>query len=512
MLFKTIGLLFFISKMFHLNSLNVWEKYMQFISFGFLILLIIVAGMNYVIPRKCRYIWLLIVSFAFYVSIDARYTVVLILSILTTYGAGLLIGKNAERSAGEETKNSSGNANSGTATFVFVACLTLNIALILGFKLAGFLTGGSILAPIGISFYGMKALSYLIDVKRGDIKAEKNLIAYALYVSFFTQIVSGPIERAGNMLSQFYYPVTVDYYRLQDGFYEMLWGYFLKLVLADRLAIFVNRVYDSSASGGIAFLATLFYSFEIYCDFCGYSHIAIGAARLLGIDVMKNFDSPYMSGSVSEFWHRWHISLSSWLRDYVYIPLGGNRKGTARKFFNILVTFAVSGIWHGMGLTFMVWGMLHGLYQILGILLKPVRDRVVSAFKIDRESFAHRAVKVIFTFFLVNTAWIFFRAESLPKAFDILMGSMKFTPWILTDGTIYQYGLNSADIGLLVLGIILLIIVDAVSYRGISIREKMIGLKLPLRWAIIIPAIMIILICGIWGSGYDAASFIYQQF
>ena len=498
---------------------------MQFISFGFLVVMIIVASVNYVVPRKYRYIWLLLVSFAFYVSLDARYTVVLVLSILTTYGAGLLIGKDTEKRAeseGKEAKEVDGRERSGlskggrefasSATAIFVACLVLNIALILGFKLAGLLSGGSILAPIGISFYALKAISYLIDVKRGTIKAEKNLAAYALYVSFFTQIVSGPIERAGNMLSQFYYPVTVDYYRLRDGFLEMLWGFFLKLVMADRMAIFVNSVYEGGGPGTITFIATVLYSFEIYCDFCGYSHIAIGAARLLGIDVMKNFDSPYMSGSIAEFWHRWHISLSTWLRDYVYIPVGGSKKGAFRKCLNILITFAVSGIWHGMGATFMVWGLLHGLYLIIRILMKPVRDRIVSIARIDRDSFAHRAVKVVITFLLVNAAWVFFRAESLSQAFDVLTKCFEFTPWVLTDGTLFHYGLDQANMLVLLLGLILLIAVDAVTYRGTNVREKILEMNLLLRWAIIIPAILIILLCGIWGVGYDASSFIYQQF
>ena len=482
--------------------------FMQFISFGFLVFLLVIASVNYVVPRKYRYIWLLLVSFAFYISIDAWYTVVLGISILTTYFAGLLIGKDVESREAE----AEGRGRGSSATVVFVACLVVNVALILGFKVSGFLTAGSILVPIGISFYGLKAISYLIDVKRGDIKAEKNLAAYALYVSFFTQIVSGPIERAGNMLPQFFYPVTVDYYRLRDGFLEMLWGFFLKLVLADRMAIFVNAVYEGGAPGTITFIATLLYSFEIYCDFCGYSHIAIGAARILGIDVMKNFDSPYMAGSIAEFWHRWHISLSTWLRDYVYIPLGGNRKGTARKFLNILITFAVSGIWHGMGLTFMVWGLLHGLYQIIGSLLKPARDWIVDTCRIDRSSFAHRAVKVVVTFFLANTAWIFFRAESLPKAWSVLAESFRFTPWVLTDGTLFKYGLDPANWLLVVLGVILLILVDVASYRGTAVREKILDMNLLLRWAIIIPAILIILLCGIWGVGYDASSFIYQQF
>lgn len=478
---------------------------MQFVSFAFLIMLVLVAQVNFVLPREYRYVWLLLVSFAFYISLDARYTVALVLSILSTYGAGLAIGKTAESDGDNATKG-------GTISAIFILCLVFNIALILGFKVAGFLTAGSILAPVGISFYGLKAISYLIDVKRGDIKAEKNLAAYALYVSFFTQIVSGPIERAGNMLSQFYYPVTVDYYRLRDGFLEMLWGFFLKLVLADRMAIFVNKGYEGGVPGTILLMVILLYPFEIYCDFSGYSHIAIGAARILGIDVMKNFDTPFMSGSIAELWRRWHISLSAWIRDYVYIPLGGNRKGVVRKYINIFVAFAVSGIWHGIGITYLVWGMLQGVYQIIGSLMKPIRDWLVQIAGIDRESFAHRTVKVVITFFLTSFSWVFFRAESLPKAVSIIFGSFEFTPWVLTDGTLFKYGLDQANMLLVLLGLILIVLVDVASYRGTAIREKILEMNLFLRWAIIIPAIIVILLCGIWGVGYDASSFIYQQF
>ncbi len=471
---------------------------MQLVSFGFLIFLPIVAAISFVLPRKFRYIWLLITSFAFYISIDARYTAVLAISILTTYLAGLFIEKKRD--------------NKAFANAIFIVCLLVNVGILLGFRCAGLLAGANIVAPVGISFYALKAISYLIDVKRGDIKAEKNLAGYALYVSFFTQVISGPIERAGNMLSQFYFPVTVDFYRLRDGFLQMLWGYFLKLVLADRMAIFVNSVYANPMEGTITFIATILYTFEIYCDFAGYSHIAIGAASILGIDVMKNFDSPYLSGSIAEFWRRWHISLSSWLRDYVYIPLGGNRKGIVRKYINILIVFAVSGLWHGIGLTFLIWGMLHGLFQVVGYLMKPVRDGFVKVFDVNRESFSHRVLKIVVTFLLVNFAWIFFRADSIEMALDIVKKSMYVTPWVITDGSLFRQGLDQANMLVLFVGIIIVTLADIAGYKGIVVREKVMNLGIVLRWGIIIGTILVIFLCGIWGPGYDAASFIYQQF
>ncbi|WP_029232793.1 MBOAT family O-acyltransferase [Butyrivibrio sp. VCB2006] len=490
---------------------------MQVTSFAFLIFIFAVAALNYCLPRKFRYILLLIASLGFYASLDIKGLIVLVISILTTYGAGLLMDK------GTANGSESGNGKSGN-NLIFVLCIIVNVGMLAVFKYLGFFAGTvfgimgkeapaiSILAPIGISFYILKALSYLIDVKRGTIKAERNIAKYALYVSFFTQIISGPIDRADNLIPQFNYPVTVDMEMLKDGFLQILWGYFMKLVLADRMAIFVGNVYDNPVTGTITFIGTLLYTLEIYCDFAGYSHIVIGSARLLGIDVMNNFDAPYLSKSIAEFWRRWHISLSSWLKDYIYIPLGGNRKGVARKYLNIIIVFAVSGLWHGANWTFVVWGLLHGLYQIVGFLLKPVRDFLVKTFKVDRESFAHGLVKTVITFLLVNLAWVFFRADTLAAAFDVIGKSLSFTPWVLTNGELFKHGLDQANMLLLAIGVVIVFVVDLMSVRGIVVREKILRQPWWLRWIIMIVAILVIAVCGIWGPGYDASSFIYQQF
>ncbi len=488
---------------------------MQFVSFGFLIALPVAALINFIIPRKFRYIWLLIVSIAFYVSIDLRAAAVMAGTVVITYFAGLLMGKIIDGAADDSGSDSDAGAGSGaslkrpvSATVVLVLAVAIEIAAMFIFR------SGKIMGALGISFYMLKSVGYLIDVYRGDEKAEKNPLMLALFVSFFPQVVSGPIERAGNMMPQFAYPVTVDFDRLRDGFLQMLWGYFLKLVIADRLALFVNNVYEvpDVFPGTIVAIATVFYSFEIYCDFAGYSAIAIGAARIMGIDVMKNFDSPYMAGTVAEFWRRWHISLSSWLKDYVYIPLGGNRKGTIRKYLNILIVFAVSGIWHGSALTFLVWGLLHAVYQIIGFLTKPLRDKVVEVLKIDRQGLSHITVKTLFTFGLVNLAWIFFRANSIEQALVVIKKSFEFTPWVFTDMSLYAAGLSRPAFTLVTFGIALLIIADTLNYRDVEIREKIIKQAIWYRWLIMIGAILAILVFGIWGAGYDASSFIYQQF
>ena len=472
---------------------------MQFVSFTFLLLLPAVALINFIIPRKFRYLWLLVTSIAFYLSIDVKASLVMLGTVVVTYFSALLIEKVSGATDGKKSKAS---------TVVLALTVIIEVAALLVFR------SGKIIGTIGISFYMLKALGYIIDVYKGDEVAEKNFLKMALFVSFFPQVISGPIDRAGNLLPQFAYPVTVDFDRLRDGFLQMLWGYFLKLVIADRLAIFVNSVFQSpeTAEGSIVAIATIFYTFEIYCDFAGYSAIAIGVARILGIDVKKNFDCPYLSKSIAEFWRRWHISLSSWLKDYVYIPLGGNRKGTVRKYLNVFIVFVVSGIWHGSGITFLVWGILHAVYQIMGYILSPVRNKLVEVFKIDREGISHRTVKTIITFLFVNLAWVFFRASSIEQALTVIRKSFEFTPWVFTDQSLYTLGLSRSSFGVGVFGIALLIITDLMAYRGFEIREKIIRQGIWYRWAVMIVAIIVILVFGIWGAGYNASSFIYQQF
>ncbi|MBE5830006.1 MAG: MBOAT family protein [Butyrivibrio sp.] len=472
---------------------------MQFVSFAFLIFLPLAALINFMIPRKYRYIWLLAISIFFYLSIDLKASAVMAGSIVVTYFFSLLIDK---------VSVDSGEKRPVGAAVLLALAIAIEIAAMLIFR------SGKIMGALGISFYMLKSVGYLVDVYKGQAAVEKNFAKLALFVSFFPQVVSGPIERAGNMLPQFSYPVTVDFDRMRDGFLQMLWGYFLKLVIADRLAIFVGNVYQdpAGAQGSVVLIATVMYSFEIYCDFAGYSAIAIGCARILGIDVMKNFDSPYMARSIAEFWRRWHISLSTWLRDYVYIPLGGNRKGTFRKYLNVLIVFAVSGIWHGSALTFLVWGLLHAVYQIAGFITTPLRDRLVELFKISRDSLSHRTVKTLFTFLLVNLAWVFFRATTLEQAITIIKKSFEFTPWVFTDMSLYSYGLTQKSFRVAIAAIIILVTTDILAYNGVEIREKIIAQSIWYRWVIMIAGILAILIFGMWGAGYNASSFIYQQF
>ena len=288
----------------------------------------------------------------------------------------------------------------------------VNATIIGGLKYLGIhwpLPNLDILLPIGISFYTFMAVGYVVDVYRGNAKAESNFGIYALFISFFPQVTSGPIGRINQLIPQLKTPQILSYNNVMIGLKQILWGYFMKLCIADRLAIYVNAVFDNleQHNGVTIFISSIFYSIQIYCDFAGYSLLAIGTARVMGIHLLENFRRPYFSQSVKEFWSRWHISLSTWFRDYVYIPLGGNRVSQFRHLLNLMITFIVSGLWHGANWTFIIWGMIHGTFQIIETLCK----RYIT-FKIYIPSI----VKILITFLSVNFAWIFFRASNIHNA------------------------------------------------------------------------------------------------
>ncbi len=295
----------------------------------------------------------------------------------------------------------------------------------------------------------------------------------------------------------------------------MLWGYFLKLVVADRVAIVVNTVYgDYAQYGGVYIIvASVLFAFQIYCDFAGYSTIAIGAAEILGFSLMENFNCPYFSLSIGEFWRRWHICLSSWFRDYLYIPLGGNRKGTTRKYVNLMIVFLVSGLWHGAAGTYVVWGFIHGVYQVIGGLTKPMRNQCNQIFALKPDSIGHKALSALITFILVDFAWIFFRAESLSAAIEMIKSMVHLgNISILWNGALYDLGIGFKSFLVLMFGIAVLLFADFMKYKGIQIRKVILEQELWCRWLCYLSMALFILVFGIWGGSYDAASFIYFQF
>ncbi|HOJ12159.1 MAG TPA: MBOAT family O-acyltransferase, partial [Clostridiales bacterium] len=350
---------------------------MLFNSLEFLIFYPIITILYFILPYRARWVLLLAGSYYFYMAWRPEYIILIMISTFVSYFTGIKIGQANNKSTKKKYLNLSLLINLGLLivfkyfNFFNDSLRTLFTQLNLPYNVPGF----NLLLPMGISFYTFQTLSYSIDVYRGTMKPETHFGIFALYVSFFPQLVARPIERADRLLPQFYNKNKFDYDRVTSGLKIMAWGFFKKVVVADRLGIAVSAIYNNPVKhNSIQFIiATLFFTFQIFCDFSGYSDIAIGSARIMGFELMENFKRPYFSKSVAEFWRRWHISLSSWFKDYLYIPLGGNRVSKARNYFNLFITFLASGLWHGANWTFVVWGALHGAYIVLGRMLAPVR-------------------------------------------------------------------------------------------------------------------------------------------
>ena len=378
----------------------------------------------------------------------------------------------------------------------------------------------SLLLPVGISFYIFQAVGYTVDVYRGTIAAERNFPRYALFVSFFPQLVAGPIERSGNLLPQVRNLEKLklwDSRRLQEGALTMLYGYLLKMVIADRAAVFVNTVFNvenfGTYQGITVFVAAALFAVQIYCDFAGYTCIAVGAARIMGIDLMHNFDAPYLAVSFRDFWNRWHISLSSWFRDYLYFPLGGSRKGRLRKYLNILIVFGVSGLWHGASWHFVVWGALHGICRVAGELTAGLRERLWKALHVKTDVFSFRLWRVSFMFAAVSIIWIFFRVEAVSQAFVLLKNmTAVWNPWVLFDGSLLELGLDGKDWNVLFLGMGLLLGADLLRLKKISLPRLYVRQNLVFRWLVVLTGVCAVLLLGAYGAEYNAARFIYFQF
>ncbi len=498
---------------------------MLFNSIDFLVFLPIVLLVYYIVPHRLRQIWLLAASYFFYMCWNAKYVVLLLFSTIVTYLSGIIL---------ERLKASSKPTSfvEKSKKLVVAICFTLNLGILFLFKYLNFATNllsqvmsrfgislympaVDILLPVGISFYTFQALGYTVDVYRNEIYAEKNFFRYALFVSFFPQLVAGPIERSKNLLKQLYKPSEPDFNRFVKGIYYILWGFFLKIVLADRIAIFVDTVYSDyeNYAGCYLIVATVLFAIQIYCDFGGYSLIAVGSAEMLGISLVRNFDAPYFSVSVADFWRRWHISLTSWFRDYLYIPLGGGKRGKARKYLNKMIVFLVSGLWHGAALSFVAWGGINGLYQVIGEILTPIKEKVTSALRINREGIGYKLLCMMATFALIDFSWIFFRAPSLRSSIEIIANICKVhNMWVLFDGSLYDCGLNQKNFNLMLVCIVILLLADFAKYRGKSLIKELLAQDGWFQIAVMVLSILGIILFGIWGGEYNETQFIYFQF
>ena len=502
---------------------------MLFNSIEFLLFFPAVLLIYWLIPGRARMYWLLVTSYVFYMGWNPQYALLLLFSTAVTWLSGLLIGRSRSRA---ERAEAEGRKKRNFARLWVVLSLVLNLGILFFFKYFDFAVDNinnvlrvmniqavkpafDVLLPVGISFYIFQALSYTMDVYRGDVRVEKNFFKYAVFVSFFPQLVAGPIERSSHLLAQFDEPKHFHYDRVRDGLLMMLWGFFQKLVIADRAAIAVNEVFNACEyySGFTVVLAAVLFAVQIYGDFAGYSCIAIGAGQVMGFDLMRNFNQPYFAVSVSDFWRRWHISLSTWFRDYLYIPLGGNRKGTARKYVNQLIVMLVSGLWHGAAWTYVIWGALNGVMQVLGGMTARWRKGVRAKLGVKEDTLSTRIGRMLVTFVLIDLTWIFFRANTVSDAFYIL-GSI-FRGWdakVLIDGSLLLLGLDMTEWICLGIGVAVLITVGVLKERGVRIRESLSRQQLWFRWLVYLAAIFSVLLLGIYGPNYDASAFIYFQF
>ena len=497
---------------------------MEFNSINFMIFFPVVLALYFVIPKALRQIWLLAASYYFYMSWNARYALLIAASTLITYVSGIAIERYRD------------SGRTGRRLTVLFSCLGINLGILLFFKYGNFLIAsldrgvellhiGSVdqrfyfLLPVGISFYTFQALGYTIDVYRGDVRAETNLIRYALFVSFFPQLVAGPIERSKNLLSQMQNIAEIKLWnarRVTSGTILMIWGFFVKMVIADRAAVLVNTVFDNYRMYGSTelVLAAVFFALQIYCDFGSYSLIAIGAAKIMGFELMENFNTPYFACSIRDFWSRWHISLSTWFRDYLYIPLGGNRRGRVRKSVNIMIVFLASGLWHGADWSYVVWGGIHGAYQVIGDYLASFREKCIRKLRVNTACFSWKFLQTAVTFVLVVFAWIFFRADSIGDALQYIRRIwVRPTPWVLFNGEIFTLGLDRPEMNILFVAICMLGLVDLVRYRKkMTLDVFLMQQNLWFRGGIMIGLVVLIFVCGKYGVGFDPQQFIYFQF
>jgi alginate O-acetyltransferase complex protein AlgI len=479
---------------------------MLFNSMHFCVYFPIVVGLYFLIPKSARWAWLLAASYYFYMAWEPGYVVLLWLSTLLDYTAALQIGKATTRRARNAWLSVTLGANLGLLFFFkyynFFSDSLGAIADRSGWSID--LPHSEFLLPIGISFYTFQTMSYTIDVYRGVIPPERHLGRFALYICFFPQLVAGPIERAKDLLPQMKLERDFSYTRATDGLRLMAWGFFKKMVIADRLAMVVEHVYrdPENHSGPALAIATLCFAYQIYCDFSGYSDIAIGAARVLGVRLSANFNRPYAAASIAEFWRRWHISLSTWFRDYVYLPLGGNRVPSTRWVLNILAVFAISGLWHGAHWKFLIWGLIHGFCLLAE---RALAQRIPATIRLPR------GLKIAMTFTIANFAWIFFRADSLADAWLVITNlprgwSVLLAPEFWTR-SIKTLGLPPTELLFALLAVIICELVQYAQSRT-PLQPWLRARPVALRWAIYTVIFWTLFLGGI----FRQTEFIYFEF
>ncbi|MDY0222282.1 MAG: MBOAT family O-acyltransferase [Desulfobacterium sp.] len=526
---------------------------MLFNSLSFALFFLLVTGLHFTLPHRFRWILMLAASYYFYMCWSVGYILLILTSTLITWFCALQIARGAATANSTANdrisdKEASQNRRYYKKKLFLIVSLTANLGALFFFKYYNFFTTSlfeisasfnllqshdapllHLMMPVGISFYTFQIVSYTIDVYKGKIPAEKHPGIFALYVAFWPRLVAGPIERAGRLIPQFRKELSFDYTKAADGLRLVLRGMIKKVVIADQLAIYVNQVFDHCGdySGAPLIVASIFFTIQIYCDFSGYSDMAVGTARVMGYELTENFRHPYFAASLREFWQRWHISLSTWFRDYLYIPLGGNRVKRWRFHYNLFITFLVSGLWHGASWNFVIWGGLHGIYLIVENILEDFFSKVSGRFSnkrrvssLDRitsvarpsgvtvsdhsisESFLYKGFRIAGTLFLVNYAWIFFRANTLSDAFSIT-GKM-----FLTGGNPVTSVVAPSAFILNIVLISFLVFVE-IGEQTVHIKHFWKTLPLAGRWSFYVLGFWAVAISTVFGVKQD---FIYFQF
>lgn len=516
------------------------ERKLRFQSLTFAVFLLCVLLVYYAAPIKIRKWVLLGANLLFFLWADLRAGIWILLSVCSTWVTALLLERGTKKRQ-QEGQTDSGTGKRVWPCLLLLGCLALNFGLLAMFRYfpvwerllnAAFGKGIAVVhldvagrlglaAPLGISFYTLQAAGYLLDVSAGKYPAEKDFVKYAVFVTFFPNILSGPIERGDRFLPQLFWVLQKkrrklwDYDRFMQGLVCVVWGVFLKMVIADRAAVLVDHLYGMYEFGNsfTMLAAVLFYAVQLYCDFASYSCIAVGVAQLMGFSLQQNFRQPYFAVGISDFWKRWHISLSGWLRDYVYIPLGGGKKGTFIKYRNLLTVFLVSGLWHGGAPVFLVWGLLHGVSSIVEDLYKRIRKRCLG----DRQ-LPFLAIRRMFgrvcTFLTVSLLWIFFRSDTLHMAKVCLVNL--FTGWqgfYYAKEFLFAMGLDQVQMTVALGAMGVLFLFDMVSeWKKKETAVWIYEAPLPVRWGICMALVTAVVVFGMYGPGYDASSFIYIQF
>lgn len=479
---------------------------MSYVSLKYYILVVAALVLYYIFPLKFRWIVLLAGSVAFYYLFCKTGWWIFLITIAVSYIVGILLDRITDK--WRKVSLTVGIVSVVTpwlliknGNFIFVSIFQQETV--------------NWIVPLGISFYTLQMIAYMVDVFKKKISPEVNPAKYILFISFFPQLIQGPIPRYGQLQHQLIQGHKFEEKNFVKGFYYILWGFFLKLVIADKAGVIVDTVFAGfpKYSGFYVWIASFLYSIQLYTDFLACTTLAQGVSKLFGINLADNFARPYFAVSIKDFWRRWHISLSSWFRDYIYIPLGGNRYGKLRKNLNLIVTFLVSGIWHGAGYKFIFWGLLHAGYQIAGDLTYEYREKAYGALKIERNSKKKKLLRQIITFFMVNCGWIIFRADSLTNGLRMIKHMITdFNPWVLVNDRMLTLGLGWKELIILVVAIFVLWNISRRREQGYSISEKIMSQCLPIRWAIYIIAILAVIIVGTYGHGFNAQDFIYGGF